>query len=520
MMQTSTTWIDSQSPNSNVAPPPSPCSLAPQWVIESQSAPYQVQVHGKQEVITGPSHIPLDMTCHFIPPPNPTFPINPPPAQSAIDVLQQSLHSVVAMKPSIPNDSSIPPTVIPTVQSQYYRPDALAPPQIPHGVHELSIRAPRNEHEAVLVERWSTKLAMSSLESEFINETASIWRHRVREELVIKWQNMEQIVRLRALEDLQHSASNSKYDANGMSMDESDGSKTFEFNVSDQKVYDAIIIDLITRCDKLYLDELRSTMSTADLTQSVGMMKGTMDGLRDQIKMASMRYPQCTTDTMRHQFEIKILPTWCSLLLIATNDIRNALRVYLCDEAFYPYFYFGTAINGEMARILESGDLELTKIRDPKEQREFMSNTRKQHDKMVLLLDHLSIKGHHNAQHRDAVVFNHMLQQGNLKRNLQCLEVPPAQSETPKRKRRKCRHHLFRKDGTLRKSQINPCISRRCKKMWQSDGITKGCGGGTHPRGVCPCWKAFGFTKVQAKDGTIQKWLEKRYGVQGGKFGR
>ena len=87
-------------------------------------------------------------------------------------------------------------------------------------------------------------------------------------------------------------------------------------------------------------------------------------------------------------------------------------------------------------------------------------------------------------------------------------ELPPP----PSKRRKKARHHLFREDGTARKRQQKPNQRRICKRMWQDDGITRGCGQNSHPRGVCHCWKIRGFSKEHEKNGTILRWLETTYG--------
>ena len=300
------------------------------------SAPFPFSGHehpDKKDILLPPHFVPADSTFPeptfpLFPLQNPTMPTNAPlDPQSAIAAFQQSLQSVaVAALSQCPDPSSIPPALDGNVESQFYRSDSAPKRKRSSKIHELSLRAPRNRNEEVLVDKWSIKLAMSSLDSELINGLSDIWRHRVRDELDIKWQDIENFVRSKAAPS-----------GSGAGMKNDGDSKSFEFNVSDQSVYDAVITDLITQCDAEYLSEVRSTMSTLDITQSVGMMKGIMDGLRDRIKMASMRYPDCTTDAMRDLFEVMVLPTWCSLLTVATNEIRDALRRYLCDEAFYPY---------------------------------------------------------------------------------------------------------------------------------------------------------------------------------------
>lgn len=450
-----------------------------------------------------PHSIPTEAVFPLFPLQNPTMTATASlDTHSAIAAFQQSMQSM-AMSQCI-ESSSIPPALgsdnaRPQI-SQFYRNDCLGSNT---KIHELSLRAPRTRREEMLVDKWSTKLAMSSLDSEIINETAEIWRCRVRDELDVKWQHIENVVHSRSAQIKSESCTSNVAD------------QSFEFNIADQSVYDAVITNLITQCDVQFLSELRSTMSFLEITQSVGMMKGVMDGLRDRIKMASMRYSHCTTDVMRQLFESVLLPMWCSLIKVATNDIRDGLGHYLSDEAFLPFYHFNTALGGKLARCLEADGREMARIRSSVQQNEFMENTRNHHDKMVMLLDHLSLRHHHNTQQRNEVVLNQM-SEGNGNERKRILDVPMA--PPPRKKRKKCRHHLFRKDGTLRKQQVNPCVSRRCKQMWQTDGRTRGCGGGTHPRGVCPCWKALGFSKVHVKNGSIQRWLENKHGIQGGKF--
>lgn len=86
-------------------------------------------------------------------------------------------------------------------------------------------------------------------------------------------------------------------------------------------------------------------------------------------------------------------------------------------------------------------------------------------------------------------------------------DLPPP----PPKRRKKARHQLFREDGTARKRQQKPNQRRLCKRMWQADGVTRGCGQNSHPRGVCQCWKERGFSKKDEKNGAIVRWLENTY---------
>ena len=228
--------------------------------------------------------------------------------------------------------------------------------------------------------------------------------------------------------------------------------------------------------------------------------------------------PGCNRLKMRHLFENKLLILWCSLLLRATTDVREAMQRYLSHEGFNPYFDYKTALNNEFYKYLSSDEKLLVSLRSEKEQFDFEANTRKYVEEANLSLmavrkitvlpaqDNLAQalrrkRGINGMYYDDEIEYQHL--RGSGKGTL---------PKPPKKRRKKSRYQLFRDDGTPRKRQQNPNDRRICKRMWQSDGVTRGCGQNSHPRGVCPCWKQLGFSKDDEKNGNILKWLENHYG--------
>ena len=257
-------------------------------------------------------------------------------------------------------------------------------------------------------------------------------------------------------------------------------------------------------------------MSMTKITESIGMMKGLTDGVCTLIQNASVHLPGTGTEKMRNLFENKLLIIWCSLLLRATTDVREAMQRYLCHNAFDRYFFFKLALKGEFFKHLTSNEKTLVSLRSVKEQSDFEANTRRYVEEA-----NLSLMAVRNITvlpqiDRDMLGNGEMASNRIGKRNVmkkrQIFSDDHGMGPPPKKRRKKTRYQLFREDGTPRRRQQNPCDRRICKRMWQSDGVTRGCGRNSHPRGVCRCWKRLDFTKADEKNGGIMAWLEERYG--------
>eukprot|EP01083_Nonionella_stella_P145113 454116_1 len=436
-----------------------PVSLPPRTFIVSQPQPFQylpmappVQPNlAQSSMIPTANLVPITMQQPYIPiPHNPSLPIPPPPSACALNALQQSLKTR--------QDDTIKTETLPPL------PHALF--QYPQ-THNPQYLPPQSRKDEVLNENWSAKVAYAATLSSIINETAKLYREKSELHLKPKWSDL-------------------LYKLN------SDSSK--------QKVYDEAI-DYIFKKSELFLMEISSTMSGTKITESIGMMKGLTDAICNLIKIASIHLPGCNRMKMQHLFENKMLIMWCSLLLRATTDVRQAMQRYLTHTSFKPYFWYRTALKNQFYKHLTSDEKLLIKLRTKKEQNDFEAQTRKYVEEVHLSLmsmRQISILPHHDRMNN----MNH-----NKRRNDDFSCPKP-----PKKRRKKSRYQLFRVDGTPRKRQHNPCDRRICKRMWQSDGVTKGCGQNSHPRGVCPCWKQLGFAKKDEKDGNILKWLEDKYG--------
>merc|ERR1712098_623194 len=253
--------------------------------------------------------------------------------------------------------------------------------------------------------------------------------------------------------------------------------------------------------------------SATKITESIGMMKGLSDAVCNLIQNASVHLPGTDTQKMRNLFENKLLIIWCSLLLRATTDVREAMQRYLTHHAFHPYFFYKLSLNGEFFKHLTSNEKALVSLRSIKEQSDFEANTRRYVEEA-----NLSLMAVRNITvlpqiDRDMLGNGDMPMMSNrIGKRQSTVRHEEGMGPPPKKRRKKTRYQLFREDGTPRRRQQNPCDRRICKRMWQSDGVTRGCGRNSHPRGVCRCWKRLDFTKADEKNGNILKWLEKRYG--------
>merc|ERR1712098_130795 len=117
--------------------------------------------------------------------------------------------------------------------------------------------------------------------------------------------------------------------------------------------------------------------SATKITESIGMMKGLSDAVCNLIQNASVHLPGTDTQKMRNLFENKLLIIWCSLLLRATTDVREAMQRYLTHHAFHPYFFYKLSLNGEFFKHLTSNEKALVSLRSIKEQSDFEANTRR-----------------------------------------------------------------------------------------------------------------------------------------------
>eukprot|EP01084_Bolivina_argentea_P024633 45883_1 len=402
--------------------------------------------------------------------PNPTLP--PPPSNpSALHALQQSLKftktaTTIKQEMTSTNKISLNTNSNNKPLQQYHG--------LPSQHTYLSQPKIQSRKDEILTENWTAKIAYAATLSSIINETAKLYKEKAEIQLKPKWTDL-------------------LYKLNG-------NSNNRDSNESKQQVYDEAI-DHIFKKSEIYLKEISSTMSETKITESIGMMKGLTDAVCNLINNASIHLPASNPTRMRHLFENKLLIMWCSLLLRATTDVRDAMQRYLTHQAFNRFFHYKIALNGEFDKYLSSDEKFLLTLRTQKEQHDFEANTKKYVEEANLAL--MAV--------REITVLPK--QDSNYVRNKKRVTWKDGDNgpKPPKKRRKKSRYQLFRVDGTPRRRQQNPCDRRICKRMWQSDGVTRGCGQNSHPRGVCPCWKKLKFAKEDEKNGNILKWLEKEY---------
>ena len=334
-----------------------------------------------------------------------------------------------------------------------------------------------------LKESWSAKIAFAATLSSIITETARIFEVQYSAALMSKL-------------------------------------KRFDLSVADsadtatkrQCIYDALMGDVFAQTDPFLLG-ITAAMSTnnAKIVESIAMMKGLTDAVCAIVVAVHGKaaMAECETTRMCALFESKLLTPWCSLLLRASKEIREGCAKYLKHKFFECFFEWHSALDSALAKHLSSDEKILRQLRSNTEQFAFEDNTKRYQrdfEQLAMEVRTISVLPKQDRMYRPRTLSTlKLIEQRRTETKLQC---PPHKK---RKKWLKCTYQLFREDGTPRKQQQHPSRSRKCKRMWQSDGVTKGCANNSHPRGVCQCWKELGFCKKNEKDGTIVAWLEQRY---------
>jgi len=313
------------------------------------------------------------------------------------------------------------------------------------------------------------------------------------------------------------------------------------------------------------------------LYQSIGAMKGITEGICILLDEAMDKLSKKTSFGAFHKdmsgyclkimhslFEKEVLVVFCAILLRAPMETRDGLSRYLSSDAFSKYFEVGTALKGQLHRILSASESKLIKMRDEEEREIFEKTTthllnqvnesneskfRQNQSSAINLVDDNDGDNRDGVSGSDAVKAGDITKQSYSPRYGTPFPFTPMYYQYPvhpvvkrqrldfkygegeenlfdssrKRMRRMKRRREERKgkayrlvpDGKWRKKQRNPCKHKKCRNPLQTDGVTTGCGGGTHPRTLCKCWLELGFRKGDWKNGKIHKWLEERYPSKG-----
>lgn len=283
-----------------------------------------------------------------------------------------------------------------------------------------------------------------------------------------------------------------------------------------------------------------------DLHHAVGGLKGiteqicvlaneSLHKLSDEEEDVDMsKYYRATLESF---FEKEVLVGFCALLLRAPEETRNGLSEYLSDGAFSECFDVATALDGQLCRVMTATEKQMIDLRDEEERIVFESITctlfnqcsearqRGTHREVgenptALKASRITEVSSKSPRFGTPFPFTSMYYQypvkNQRKRQYKYGEGEEGLMEwgrhgTHQKKKRRVSSNRTRPDGTPRKKQENPCLRKLCRNPLQTDGMTKGCGEGTHPRTLCKCWLRLGYRKGDWKNGKIHQWLKEKY---------
>jgi len=297
-------------------------------------------------------------------------------------------------------------------------------------------------------------------------------------------------------------------------------------------------------------DPIRSeSQMSDDLHQAIGAMKGITEGICVLIKEALTKLSDVEHSrdmnsryqaTLSAFFEKEILMAFGALLLRAPEETRRGLSQYLSDKAFSECFDVGKALDGQLYRVMTATEKQMIGLRTDEERVAFESitcilinesNESKRRMKMEAKVREREDRIHReNDEGSKALRITEQLSPrfGTpfpfTPMYYQYSSNPMAQTRKrkleyiggedwnkPPMKKHRARSHAYRPDGTPRKPQENPCKRKLCRNPLQTDGVTTGCGKGTHPRTLCQCWLLLGFRKGDWKNGKIETWLKEKF---------
>jgi len=228
--------------------------------------------------------------------------------------------------------------------------------------------------------------------------------------------------------------------------------------------------------------------------EAIGMMKGITDGVLRVLNQLVSINPDFDWNIGELRLEEKLLKPWAMIVKKITTDLQKACTGFLSSPSLQQYLDVNKYNNGELVPWLAGKAEEM--VRTPDEQEAFKLNTEKWLQDQQRAIDMHLMQLQYATQQRPLNM--------TMKRpfnTLQGFYMPE-----PKKKKNYSQRYY-----TAKNKQRNPNPRRICKSIWQDDGVNKGCGQNSHPKGVCACWKARGFQKKDLRNGRILAWLQMAY---------
>jgi len=231
--------------------------------------------------------------------------------------------------------------------------------------------------------------------------------------------------------------------------------------------------------------------------EAIGMMKGITDGVLRVLNQLISNNPEVDWDLGNNILEEKLLKPWAMIIKRITIDLQKACIGFLSSSSLQKYLNVREYNNGELLPWLAGNVQEM--VRTPEEQEAFRLNTERYLQDQQRAIDmHLVQLQYATTQRRPLNMNMTMKRPFNT---LQGFYMPE-----PKKKKNYSQRYY-----TAKNRQRNPNPRRICKAIWQDDGVNKGCGQNSHPKGVCACWKNRGFEKKDLRNGRILAWLQMAY---------
>lgn len=230
--------------------------------------------------------------------------------------------------------------------------------------------------------------------------------------------------------------------------------------------------------------------------EAIGMMKGITDGVLRVLHQLLAQNPDVNFDLEHNKLEEKILKPWAMIIKRITNDLQKACVGFLRSPSLEKFLNVTEYNNGELIPWLEGDVAKMTRTADEKEM--FDLNTERYHQDQQRAIDMHLVQLQYATQRTS---YSQIMNQKRPFNQLQGFFAPE-----PKRKKSYSQRYY-----TAKNRQKNPNPKRICKSIWQDDGVNKGCGRNSHPKGVCACWKARGFEKKDLRNGRILAWLQMAY---------
>jgi len=275
--------------------------------------------------------------------------------------------------------------------------------------------------------------------------------------------------------------------------------------VYSQRVSDAFITALkqLTETRPLPLPLSALDMPISEMTdrftfgsvEAIGMMKGITDGVLRVLHQLIEQNPDVELELDNSKIEEKLLKPWAMIIKRITNDLQKACIGFLKSSSIQKFMNVREYNNGELVPWLDGDEEKM--IRTNEDQEMFNLNTARYQADQQRAIDMHLIQLQYATHQRSS--FNAMFKRPF--NTVQGFFMPE-----PKKKKNYSERYY-----TAKNKQRNPNPKRICKAIWQDDGLHKGCGQNSHPKGVCACWKARGFEKKDLKNGRILAWLQMAY---------